>query len=51
MGELKLESKMNCTKNKKKVAISIHQVKKISKKDYAFLTNCIETFYMKIKEV
>lgn len=49
MGELKLESKMNCTKNKKKVAISIHQMKKISKKDYVFLTDCIETFYMKIK--
>lgn len=51
MGELKLESKVNYTKNKKRVAISIHQVKEISKKDYDFLTDCIETFYIKIKEV
>ncbi|HBG1040866.1 hypothetical protein ACTPDI_19655 [Clostridioides difficile] len=51
MGELKLESKMNYTKNKKNVAISIHQVKEISKKDYTFLADCIEAFYMKIKEV
>ncbi|EQF28925.1 hypothetical protein QEW_0386 [Clostridioides difficile CD160] len=51
MENLKLESKVNYTKNKKRVAMSINQMKEISKKDYAFLTNCIETFYMKIKEV
>ncbi|MCC0647199.1 hypothetical protein [Clostridioides sp. ZZV15-6598] len=51
MGELKLESKMNYTKNKKRVAISIHRMKEISKKDYNFLTDCIEAFYIKVKEV
>ncbi|MER0286017.1 hypothetical protein ABRY17_19110 [Clostridioides difficile] len=51
MRELKLESKVNYAKNKKGVAISIHQVKEVSKKDYDFLMDCIETFYAKIKEV